>query len=129
MGNPEGFKTPGLFELGLIDIQLDVASLFKKLVVIREIRIEGPEITYERALKNSNIGQLLEQHVHAVENVDRLESGDDTGDVVLLGDEVVRLGADDRRDVTREDERVDLGFGIVSQRTQRDRHRFVREAI
>ncbi len=61
VGNPEGFKTPGLFELGLIKVDLDVASLFKKLVVIKEIRIEGPEITYERALKNSNIGQLLEQ--------------------------------------------------------------------
>ena len=61
VGNPEGFKTDGLFELGLLDIDLDMVSLFKKVMVIREIRIEGPEITYERALKNSNIGALLDQ--------------------------------------------------------------------
>ena len=61
VGNPEGFKTAGLFDLGSLDIELDMTSLFKKIIVIREIRIGAPEITYERALKNSNIGQLLEQ--------------------------------------------------------------------
>ena len=61
VGNPAGFKTAGLFELGSLDVDLDTISLFKQIVVIREIRISAPEITYERALKNSNIGQLLEQ--------------------------------------------------------------------
>jgi len=61
VGNPEGFKTAGLFDLGSLDIDLDTATLFKKIMVIREIQISAPEITYERALKNSNIGQLLEQ--------------------------------------------------------------------
>ena len=61
IGNPEGFKAAGLFELGSIDVDLDMASLFKPVVVIKEIRIAAPEITYERALKNSNIGQLLAQ--------------------------------------------------------------------
>ena len=61
VGNPEGFKTDGIFDLGSLEVDLDTASLFKKVIVIREVRIEGPEITYERALKNSNIGQLLEQ--------------------------------------------------------------------
>lgn len=61
VGNPAGFKTAGLFELGSLDVDLDTISLFKQIVVIREIRISAPEITYERALKDSNIGQLLEQ--------------------------------------------------------------------
>ena len=61
VGNPEGFKTDGMFDLGLLEVDLDTASPFTKVIVIHEVRIEGPEITYERALKNSNIGQLLEQ--------------------------------------------------------------------
>jgi hypothetical protein len=61
VGNPEGFKTSGIFDLGTLFIDLDSASLFKKVIIIREIRIENPEITYERALKNSNIGTLMDQ--------------------------------------------------------------------
>ena len=61
VGNPAGYKTAGLFELSLLQVDLDMASLFKKVMVIREIRIEAPEITYERSLQNSNIGQLLDQ--------------------------------------------------------------------
>ncbi|NLB55927.1 MAG: AsmA family protein [Lentisphaerae bacterium] len=58
VGNPEGFKTPSLFDLGLIDIDLNVKSLFTDTIEIREIIIEAPEITYERGLKSSNIDAL-----------------------------------------------------------------------
>jgi hypothetical protein len=61
VGNPEGFKTPGLFELDALDIDVDMTTLFKPVVVITEIRIAAPEITYEWAIKNSNIGALLDQ--------------------------------------------------------------------
>ena len=61
VGNPEGFKTPGLFEMGLLQVELSTASLFKKVIVVNEVRIESPEITYERALTTSNIGKLLDQ--------------------------------------------------------------------
>jgi hypothetical protein len=61
VGNPAGFKTSALIELDTIAVDFDPASLFKKLVVIREVRIEVADITYERALMNSNLGQLLDQ--------------------------------------------------------------------
>ena len=35
--------------------------------------------------------ELLEDHVDALQHVDRLEAGDDAGHVVLLGEEPVRL--------------------------------------
>jgi hypothetical protein len=61
VGNPAGYKTAGVFELGLVDIQLKPSSLFSGTVVIESVKIEKPVITYERGLKNSNIGALLDQ--------------------------------------------------------------------
>ena len=61
VGNPVGFKAESLFDLRILKIDLDVASLFKNTLVIKEIRIEAPEITYERGLRDSNIGALQAQ--------------------------------------------------------------------
>lgn len=61
VGNPEGFKTPGIIDIGLLDVDLDETSLFKKVMVITDVRIEAPEITFEKSLKTSNLGRLMEQ--------------------------------------------------------------------
>lgn len=61
VGNPKGFNTAGLIDLDTLSVDFDPASLFRKVVLIREVRIETPDITYERALMNSNLGQLLDQ--------------------------------------------------------------------
>ena len=60
VGNPEGFKTASAMALGSLKVDIDTGSVMSDRVVIREIRIEGPEITYEVGLKGSNIGKLLE---------------------------------------------------------------------
>jgi uncharacterized protein involved in outer membrane biogenesis len=61
VGNPEGFSTPGLFELGDVEIELDPASLFSDTIVIRRVYVNAPEITYERGLLGSNISRLTKQ--------------------------------------------------------------------
>lgn len=61
VGNPKGYKTSGVFDLGLVEVELKPGSLLSDTIIIETIKIEGPEITYERGLKNSNIGALLEQ--------------------------------------------------------------------
>jgi len=58
VGNPEGFKTQSLFDMQTLEVNLEPLSLFKQTMLIRQIRIEAPEITYERGLKDSNIGAL-----------------------------------------------------------------------
>ncbi len=60
VGNPEGFKTPGLFDLGNMDIELDSKSLFSDTILIHKIVITAPEITYEKGLLSSNFSKLLE---------------------------------------------------------------------
>lgn len=61
IGNPEGYKTDGLFDLGSIAIKLDVRSLLSKTIVIREITIQDMALTYEKGLLNSNLGALIDQ--------------------------------------------------------------------
>ncbi len=57
IGNPEGFKTEHAFVLGSLSLEADIATIGKDLVRIKEIRIEGPEITVE-GLKGKNLKQL-----------------------------------------------------------------------
>ena len=78
VGNPEGFKTPGMIDIGLLDVDLDASSLFKKVIVISEIRIEAPEITFEKSLKTSNFGQLMEQLDAGAEKAEEKEEAADT---------------------------------------------------
>lgn len=61
VGNPEGFKTPALFELGDVDVELNARSLFGDTIVIHAILVNAPEITYERGLLASNFSKLLDQ--------------------------------------------------------------------
>jgi uncharacterized protein involved in outer membrane biogenesis len=58
IGNPEGFKTASAMELGEFIVNLDMASLLTDTIVIKKIHIDGPQITYERGLKASNLSTI-----------------------------------------------------------------------
>ena len=60
IGNPEGFKTDHAFALGTVRVNVDVLSLFSNTIVIEEIYIESPQVTYEIGLSGSNIGTIQE---------------------------------------------------------------------
>ncbi|NLG36190.1 MAG: AsmA family protein [Lentisphaerae bacterium] len=60
IGNPEGFKTDGLFDLASVRIRLDNASLLTDTIIIREIAIDGLVVTYEKGLLDSNLNALIE---------------------------------------------------------------------
>jgi len=58
VGNPAGYKTDAAFRLGQTRIVVAPASVLSDRIVIREVLIDGPEITYEAGLGNSNIGTI-----------------------------------------------------------------------
>jgi hypothetical protein len=60
VANPEGFKTPNAIRVGSVGVSLVPGSLFSSKVVVRRVRVDAPEITYEAALGGSNIGKLLD---------------------------------------------------------------------
>lgn len=64
VGNPSGFKTDRAFSLGEISLQVDVGSVTKDTIIIKEIVIAAPEVTYELASGGSNI-DALQRNVNA----------------------------------------------------------------
>ncbi|MEI6218389.1 MAG: AsmA family protein [bacterium] len=61
VGNPNGFKTPALFDLGEVEIELNGKSLFSDTIVIHKIAVVAPHITYEKSLLDSNFTALMKQ--------------------------------------------------------------------
>lgn len=59
VGNPEGYKTESAIKLGLVRVEIDTGSLLSDRIIIKEVLIDGPEITYEMSLKGSNIAKIL----------------------------------------------------------------------
>ncbi len=55
VGNPKGYQTDSAFKLGVISVDLDVGSVTEDTVIIHEIVIAGPRVTYEFGPGGSNI--------------------------------------------------------------------------
>jgi uncharacterized protein involved in outer membrane biogenesis len=64
VGNPAGFKTETAFQLGNVRVELDPRSLLSDTIVVREVLIDAPEITYEQGIPRSNI-QVIKNNVAA----------------------------------------------------------------
>jgi len=61
VGNPPEYtKTPQAFKVGSVSLSLVPSTILKSKVVIRQIKVEQPEIAYEADLKGSNLGKLLD---------------------------------------------------------------------
>lgn len=59
IGNPEGFKNPAAFQLNEVRVALNVKSVFSDKIIIDEIFINAPDITYEKSVKGDNIKTIL----------------------------------------------------------------------
>ena len=66
VGNPAGFRTPYAVKADTIELEVDVASLTKEVVLVKKIAVIAPEVIYEKgdALTNfdaiqNNIAQYL----------------------------------------------------------------------
>ena len=58
VGNPKGFATDSALRLGEVSLKLDVATVTSDPVVIKEIVVRAPEVTYELGEAGSNIDAL-----------------------------------------------------------------------
>ncbi|MBN1670267.1 MAG: hypothetical protein JXR37_04505 [Kiritimatiellae bacterium] len=76
VGNPEGFDAPSLCELGEMDVHMRVGSVLSDTVVIDRIYIRAPQFTYQRGLKDSNVGALLKQLEGESEQTDKTDKPD-----------------------------------------------------
>jgi hypothetical protein len=60
VGNPKGYTTSQAISLGTIAVGLDPGTVLSDKIVIRSIRLESPEITFEGGLGGNNLSQILD---------------------------------------------------------------------
>jgi uncharacterized protein involved in outer membrane biogenesis len=60
VGNPSGFKTPAAVQADVVSMKVEPRSLMGDKVIIRSLRMEAPEITFEGDLKGNNLSKILE---------------------------------------------------------------------
>ncbi|MDH3393064.1 MAG: AsmA family protein [Desulfobulbaceae bacterium] len=59
IGNPKGFATDAAIKLKTVQIAIEPKSLLSNRIRIKNILIDGPEITYETSLKGTNINKIM----------------------------------------------------------------------
>lgn len=58
VGNPAGFKTDSAFKLGAVSVKVDTGTITSNPIVIKEIVVQAPEVTYELASGGSNLDAI-----------------------------------------------------------------------
>ena len=58
IGNPAGFKTAYAMKVGQIDVDIDIASVARDVVVIRRIAINAPDVIYEKGDAMTNFDAI-----------------------------------------------------------------------
>jgi uncharacterized protein involved in outer membrane biogenesis len=92
LGNPEGFKAPQSVSVGSVAVKIEPGSVLGKKVIVRSVRVESPEITYEAAFSGSNIGKILE-NIQSVAASGKTDPNQPGSQKALQVDEFVISGA------------------------------------
>jgi uncharacterized protein involved in outer membrane biogenesis len=81
VANPDGFDTDSAFDLASLSLRVRLPTVLEDTVVIEEVVIDGPVITYEQGRTGSNLDAIRK---HAAGQADdrngRDEEGDEGGD-------------------------------------------------
>ncbi|MDA1326484.1 MAG: hypothetical protein O3C34_17295 [Proteobacteria bacterium] len=65
MGNPVGFKSPKAMSFGIVSVKIDPASVTGDVILIKEIVIANPDITYEFASGGGSNFDAIQKNVNA----------------------------------------------------------------
>ena len=63
-GNPSGYKTPSAASVGSVYVKVDMKSLFSDKIIIEEVLIDRPQLTYELKGMTSNI-DVIQKNIEA----------------------------------------------------------------
>jgi hypothetical protein len=64
VGSPKGYKASHTVRLGSIVLALDPATVTKDVIVVRELIIEAPDLTYEKGPGGTNL-EVIQRNVDA----------------------------------------------------------------
>jgi len=60
VGSPEGYKAPNAISVGRAAVSVSPMSVLSDKIVIKSIRVESPEITFEGGLSGNNLRKLMD---------------------------------------------------------------------
>jgi len=64
IGNPKGYSAPDALKLGEMRLTLDPASVTKDVIVVKELVLVAPDVTWERANGLSNV-EAIQKNIDA----------------------------------------------------------------
>ena len=96
LGNPDGFKSERALLARRINLKLEWGSLFRDKTVLRDLSVQGLDVTCERALLRSNLGVISKTVQSKTKSPDQLSDKLRRGvqaDLVSISDGNVNLSA------------------------------------
>jgi len=91
IGNPQGFHTDAAIRLNTLRIAMVPKSLLSGRLDIKQIVIDGPEITYEKALNGNNINRIM-QNIQSTSGGKKSAAQENSGPQLLIEDLLIRNG-------------------------------------
>ena len=76
VGNPEGYKTPQAISVGSAAVGVNPFSVLSDKIVVRSVRVEAAEITFEGGLGGNNLSKIMD-NVNAIAKTGRKIEVDD----------------------------------------------------
>ncbi len=98
IGNPEGFKSDSAFRLNEVRLAIDVKSIFSDRIIIEEVYIDAPDITYEKGSGGDNITAIMkniESFAGGTEQAAQKEEGkksEESGKKIQINSLIVKDG-------------------------------------
>jgi hypothetical protein len=99
IGNPEGFETESAFKMDKIEITLDTGSITSSTVIINEINIQAPDVTYELGSGGSNIAAIqknvdayVKKHAGASDSKEKSEAKEEGGPKMVIDHVYIKDG-------------------------------------
>ena len=89
IGNPAGFKTSHAMKVAQVEVDIDVATLTKDVIVIRRIAIKAPDVIYEKGESMTNF-DAIQKNIASYLGPDDKSKKDSKGKKLIVHELTVR---------------------------------------
>ena len=91
ISNPKGFSSSHLFQMDNIGVQIDLERFSKDVIVVNQIMLDGPSVTYELGKEGSNV-DVIKKNVDAYTSNGTDGGGDSGGPKLIIENLIIKNG-------------------------------------